>query len=90
MTLLANANQVTKHLRPGYLIPRQGHPNDPWFASPINNTNQIPHRPCEILVNRDEKGRATGRVLFDEGNMTADLADSTSGYYEFEVGANSI
>ena len=56
----------------------------------INNTEQVATSPVEILVNRDEFGYAKGRVLFDNGTNSADLAQGNFSFFEFVVTNNSI
>lgn len=87
VALNASYYTIKKHLRPGYLIPRQGHSNH--SISPIMNTNEIPHHPTEILINRENR-YASGRVFFDRGNLTDDIKNNVSSYYEFIVNNNTI
>ena len=98
VTLTAKTGTVQKHLRPGYLIPRLGReiPTDAGRVAPapqlplINNTDQVPRSPVELLVNRDEQGYAKGRVLFDNGTNTADIKKGNFSFFEFTVTRNSI
>jgi hypothetical protein len=58
----------------------------------INNTNQISQYNIEILINRCGCGcgKASGRVFFDKGNMTDDVRNNISAYYEFSFGNGTI
>ena len=97
VALTPNDQGVIKHLRPGYLIPRQSRPLEAdgiQAAAPllplINNTDQVPLTPVELFVNQDEQGFARGRVLFDNGTNSSDLTNGNYSFFEFTVTKNSI
>lgn len=82
--LTPNNNTVIKHLRPGYIIPKQD------LAADKINTNFIPTSTVSLLINRDSDKFAKGSLLIDNGIETKDLEQNLYEYYRFTATSNSL
>ena len=81
MIELTPAVTIKKHLRPGYMVPVQTHPEGGQSAY-ANSTEQLAHTDITMKVNRDSDGYAEGKLFLDEGKTISELGpDGTYEYY---------
>lgn len=63
---------IKKHLRPGYMIPVQLHPEGGESAY-ANSTEQLAHTDINMKINRDADGFAQGKLFLDEGLKISEI-----------------
>jgi hypothetical protein len=73
---------VKKHLRPGHIVPVQTGADDDHQP---NSTASLLTLPVDLIINRDYKKQAIGRLFLDDGLTHHDIINKTYEYYEFQM-----
>ena len=83
---VSDTTTVTKHLRPGSLIPWQDlNITGNFTGSPstdrVSQTEDLLKRPIDLVINRDSQGVAKGTVFLDGGNKASEILQKQYEYY---------